>query len=99
MQTLLTLMVSPPKGGGKVLLGNTPGGPLPYGLEALLDQCFVTQLLLDGWKEEVVRKSQVQQIERVLYGPDAFCYYPLLHRSGGVDQSIVPMKASVSNSY
>ncbi len=37
-----------PEGGGVVLFGDGPGGPLPHCLEGLLRQCFARQLPLDG---------------------------------------------------
>ncbi len=54
LRTLLTLLIPPPEGGGEVFFGDTPGGPFPHGLEALLGQDHACQLLLDGREQETV---------------------------------------------
>ncbi len=59
MHTLLTLLVLPPKGSGKVLLSDNPGSPLPHGLEAHLSQSLARQLFLENGEQVKVRRSYV----------------------------------------
>jgi hypothetical protein len=54
MHSLLTLLVSPPKGGGEVPFGDIPGSPLPRELEALWGQGLAGKLLLDDRGQEKI---------------------------------------------
>ncbi len=87
LRTLLTLLIPPPEGGGEVFFGDTPGGPLPHGLEALLGQGHACQLLLDGREQETV------SADALAWGVgEALGHHPFLHQSSNVGRGTVKVK-------
>jgi hypothetical protein len=65
--------------------------PVPDLLEALQNQDNASQLLLHPLKEEVVHRSQIQPIERLLEQLDLVGSHLCLNNVGGRDPRIVPM--------
>ncbi len=66
--------------------------PLPDHLQALRSQNNVSQLLLRPLEEEVVCRTQIQQIRGVLEQLDLIGGYPHLNDVGSGEWRIVPMK-------
>ncbi len=77
---------------GKVLFSNSPGGPLSHRLEGLLGQGLAYQLPLDGREQEEIHQSEVQQIGNVFDEPEVLGCHQILHHSGCVDRSVIPME-------
>ncbi len=66
--------------------------PLPDLLQALRSQNNVSQLLLRPMEEEVVCRTQIQQIRGVLEQLDLIGGYPHLNDVGNGEWRMVPMK-------
>ncbi len=93
--TLVAAVYPPPEGGGELVSADVSEDPFPGLLHALRGQPKASQLLLHPPEQEIVRRSQIRRIGRVLQDLDVVGGKPILHYGGGVDRSIVPMKEPV----
>ncbi len=86
-------MIQPaPEGGGELINADTPEDPFPGVLQALRGQPKASELLLHPPEQEIVCRSQIRRIGRVLQDLDVVGGKPILHYGGGVDGRIIPVE-------
>ncbi len=91
IRTRFATLIPPPKG-GRLLSGHALDDPIPCLLQGSLVQGFVSQLLLEPFKQEELCWSQVRRIGWMLKPLDAVGGKPTLNDSGRMHWCIVPME-------